>query len=228
MTESNKLDEPLTDVDYDELEVFLGSHAVPQDCMDLEMLDGFLTAIVSGPELIQPSEWLPVVWSDSQRSVTPVFANNEQAERILSLVLRLQQSIRRTLAESPTRFKPLLYHAEQTLREERSPPEASAWCEGYMTGVLLREEAWETLYAEDAPRDWMLPVEALAYGDHDPEYLDWVDTEEKRLDMIDELPIAAVLVYRFWQEKSRPDSPGRAERRAQRREASRKGRQRLH
>ena len=85
MTEANKLDEPLSDADYDELEVFLGSNAVPQDCMDLEMLDGFLTAVVSGPELIQPSEWLPVVWSDSQRTVTPVFQNNEQAERILSL-----------------------------------------------------------------------------------------------------------------------------------------------
>ena len=71
MAEANKLDEPLNDVDYDELEVFLGSNAVPQDCMDLEMLDGFLTAVVSGPELIQPSEWLPVVWSDSQRTVTP-------------------------------------------------------------------------------------------------------------------------------------------------------------
>src|SRR5262249_11767395 len=106
MTEANKLDEPLSESDYDELEVFLGSTAVPQDCMDLEMLDGFLPAVVSGPELIQPSEWLPVVWSDSQRTVTPVFQNNEQAERILSLVLRLQQSIRRTLAESPTRFKP--------------------------------------------------------------------------------------------------------------------------
>src|SRR6202165_3822173 len=112
MAESNKLDEPLSEAEYDALEAFFGSNAVPQDCMDLEMLDGFLTAIVSGPELIQPSEWLPVVWSDSQRSVPPVFQNNEQAERILSLVLRLQQSIRRTLAESPTRFKPLLYHAE--------------------------------------------------------------------------------------------------------------------
>ena len=74
----------------------------------------------------------------------------------------------------------------------------------------------------------MLPVEALAYGDHDPEYLDWVDTEEKRLGMIDELPIASVLIWRFWQERNRADSPNRAERRAQRREASRKGRQRLH
>src|SRR6266567_982649 len=198
MTESTKLDEPLSDADYDELEGFLGSNAVPQDCMDLEMLDGFLTAIVSGPE------------------------------RILSLVLRLQQSIRRTLAESPTRFKPLLYHAEPGGKDDRNPPEASAWCEGYMTGVLLREAEWEPLYAEDASRDWMLPIEALAYGDHDPEYLDWVDTEEKRLGMIDELPIAAVLISRFWQERNRTDTPNRAERRAQRREASRKGRQRLH
>jgi yecA family protein len=202
MTETNKLDEPLSDADYDELEAFLGSNVVPQDCMDLEMLDGFLTAIVSGPDLIQPSEWLPVLWSDSQRSVTPVFQNNEQAERILSLVLRLQQSIRRTLAESPTRFKPLLYHAETDNKDERSPPEASAWCEGFMTGVLLR--------------------------DHDPEYLGWVDSDEKRLGMIDELPIATVLICRFWQERNRTDTPNRAERRAQRREASRKGRQRLH
>ena len=46
--------------------------------------------------------------------------------------------------------------------------------------------------------------------------------------MIDELPIAAVLIFRFWQERVRPDSSNRADRRAQRREASRKGRQRLH
>ena len=39
---------------------------------------------------------------------------------------------------------------------------------------------------------------------------------------------AAVLISRFWQERNRTDSPNRAERRAQRREASRKGRQRLH
>src|SRR5437016_11803621 len=101
MAESNKLDEPLSEAEYDALESFLGSNAVPQDCMDLEMLDGFLTAIVSGPELIQPSEWLPVVWSDSQRSVTPGFQNNEQAEGIRSLVFRLHRGISRTLPDRP-------------------------------------------------------------------------------------------------------------------------------
>ena len=238
MAEIRALDEPLSDPELDELEGFLASDLVPQDCMDLEMLDGFLTAIVSGPELIQPSEWLPVVWSDSQRSVSPVFADNEQAERILSLLLRLQNSIARTLNESPTRFKPLLYRpeeglkgregAEGTRREETAPPEASAWCEGYMTGVLLREEAWEPVYAGEATRDWMLPIEALAYGDHDPEYLDWVDSEEKRQGLIDELPVAAVLIHRFWLARRTGEGVSRAERRAQRREATRKVRQRLH
>jgi uncharacterized protein len=239
MAEANRLDEPLSESEYDDLEAFFGSNAVPQDCMDLEMLDGFLTAIVSGPELIQPSEWLPVVWSDSQRSVSPVFADNEQAERVLSLLLRLQNSIARTLNDSPTRFKPLLYRPEEGIkgreaqseggrREETAPPEASAWCEGYMTGVLLREEAWEPVYAAESTRDWMLPVEALAYGDHDPEYLDWVDSEEKRQGLIDELPVAAVLIHRFWLARRSGEGVSRAERRAQRREASRKVRQRLH
>jgi uncharacterized protein len=239
MAEPNRLDEPLSESEYDDLEAFFGSNAVPQDCMDLEMLDGFLTAVVSGPELIQPSEWLPVVWSDSQRSVSPVFADNEQAERVLSLLLRLQNSISRTLTESPTRFKPLLYRPEDGIkgregaaeggrREESAPPEASAWCEGYMTGVLLREEAWEPVYAAESTRDWMLPIEALAYGDHDPEYLDWVDSDDKRDGLIDELPVAAVLIHRFWLARRGGEGVSRAERRAQRRDATRKVRQRLH
>src|SRR5574337_1893394 len=88
MAELRALDEPLQDPELDELEAFLASDAVPKDCMDLEMLDGFLTAIVSGPETIQPSEWLPQVWSDGSKSATPAFVDNDQAQRIMGLVLR--------------------------------------------------------------------------------------------------------------------------------------------
>src|SRR5438874_3722754 len=167
MAESNKLDEPLSEAEYDELEAFFGSNAVPQDCMDLEMLDGFLTATVSGPELIQPSEWLPVVWSDSQRSVSPVFANNEQAERILSLLLRLQNSIARTLSESPTRFKPLLYRAEEGVKgrpgageagggEEWGPLEERAGGGGLMTADWLAEEGWGRWKETEGRGAWCL------------------------------------------------------------------------
>ena len=228
MTETSKLDEPLSDADYDELEAFLGSNVVPQDCMDLEMLDGFLTAIVSGPELIQPSEWLPVLWSDSQRSVTPVFQNNEQAERILSLVLRLQQSIRRTLAESPTRFKPLLYHAgngqgraqpARSQRVVRRIHDRRAAARAGMGAALRRRSPRATGCCRSRRWPTAITIRSTSTG--------WT-ARKSALGMIDELPIAAVLISRFWQERNRTDTPNRAERRAQRREASRKGRQRLH
>ena len=51
--------------------------------MQLSDLDGFLTAIVIGPEPILPSEWLPVVWGSDE----PDFENAEQAERVLGLIL---------------------------------------------------------------------------------------------------------------------------------------------
>src|SRR5204863_279696 len=140
MAEMRALDEPLSDAELDSLEGFLASDSVPQDCMDLEMLDGFLTAIVSGPESIQPSEWLPQVWSDGGRTANPAFADNEQAQRIMGLMLRHMVGIQRTLSESPTRFKPLLYMPDEKARNDKTPPEASAWCEGYMAGVKHRDE----------------------------------------------------------------------------------------
>ena len=230
MTVPRALDEPLTDAELDELEAFLASDAVPQDCMDLEMLDGFLTAIASGPEQIQPSEWLLHVWSEGGKSSTPAFTGSEQAQRIMALMLRHMAGIERTLAESPTRFKPLLYVPEAPAKEtERTPPEGTAWCEGYMSGVKLRDEEWQPLYDAEHARDWIFPIEALAFGEQDDDFTEWVDSDEKRQGLIEELPVAAVLIYRFWQDRRRATAgSGTGSRRSILADTTRKSRQRLH
>jgi uncharacterized protein len=235
MAELRALDEPLSDAELDELEGFLASDAVPQDCMDLEMLDGFLAAIVSGPEAIQPSEWLPQVWSDGGRTATPAYASNEQAQRIMGLMLRHMVGIQRTLGESPTRFKPLLYLPDEKTRsdkargdKDKTPPEASAWCEGYMAGVKLRDDEWQPLYDATDARDWIFPIEALAFGDQDPEFAEWIDDREKRASLVDELAVAAVLIYRFWQDRRRASEMRGSGGRREIPEATRKSRQRLH
>ncbi len=230
MTEPRALDEPLSDAELDELEAFLASDSVPQDCMDLEMLDGFLTAVVSGPDVVQPSEWLPQVWSEGGKSAAPAFSGSEQAQRIMALVLRHLVGIQRTLAESPTRFRPLLYMPDENARKsDRTPPEGTAWCEGYMAGVKLRDDEWQPLYDTADARDWIFPVEALAFGDRDDDFTEWVDTDEKRESLIDELPVAAVLIYRFWQErKAAKPGQGTSARRGTIPDTTRKSRQRLH
>jgi uncharacterized protein len=228
MADPRALDEPLSDIELDELEAFLASDSVPQDCMDLEMLDGYLTAIVSGPEEIQPSEWLPGVWSEGGKSASPAYTSNEQAQRIMALVLRHMVGIQRTLAESPTRFRPLLYYADDTAQKEKAPAEAAAWCEGYAAGTKLREDEWQALYDSPESRDWMFPVEALAYGDHDPEFAEWIDDKERRESLVDELPVATVLIYRYWQERRRStETRGSGNRRVMP-GGVRKSRQRLH
>jgi uncharacterized protein len=229
-TDPRALDEPLSDAELDELEVFLASDAVPQDCMDLEMLDGYLTAVVSGPEAIQPSEWLPQVWSEGSKSAAPVFVDNDQAQRIMGLVLRHFVGIQRTLAESPTRFRPLLYVPdEKAQRGDRAPAEGTAWCEGYMAGVKLRDDEWQPLYDAQDARDWIFPIEALAFGDRDDDFTEWVDTEEKRAELIDELPVAAVLIFRFWlSRREATQGRGTGSRRSAFADATRKSRQRLH
>jgi uncharacterized protein len=236
MAETRALDEPLTDGELDELEAFLASDAVPQDCMDLEMLDGYLTAIASGPDTIQPSEWLPGVWSEGGKSASPAYGSSEQAQQVMALMLRHMVGIERTLAESPTRFRPLLYlpdgdkasRGEREKPGDRAPPEATAWCEGYMAGVKLRDDEWQPLYDAQDARDWIFPIEALAFGEHDPEFSEWIDDKEKRESLVDELPVAAVLIYRFWKERQRATESRGSGSRREMPEMTRKSRQRLH
>ena len=227
------LDEPLSDAELDELEAFLSSDAVPQDCMDLEMLDGYLCAIVSGPEVIQPSEWLPGVWSEGGRAATPAYTSTEQAQHVMALMLRHVVGLQRTLDESPTRFKPLLYladgeRAKSDKAPDKAPGEATAWCEGYMLGVKLRDDDWQPLYDAREARDWMFPVEALAFGDQDPEFAEWIDDKEKRASLVDELPLAAVLIYRYWHERKRAEATRERGSRRGPPDGGRKTRERLH
>lgn len=222
------LDEPLTDAELDELEAFLASDAVPQDCMDLEMLDGYLCAIVSGPSVVQPSEWIPGVWSEGGRAATPAYGSSEQAQRVMGLMLRHLVGLQRTLDESPTRFRPLLYLADERAKADKAPGEATAWCEGYMAGVKLRDDDWQPLYDSREARDWIFPIEALAFGDSDPEFAEWIDDKEKRASLVDELPLAAVLIYRYWHDRRRASA---ARERGSRRgppDSGRKTRERLH
>jgi len=51
--------------------------------MGLSDLDGFLTGIVVGPELILPSEWLPVIWGGAE----PEFETEAEMRTVLGTIM---------------------------------------------------------------------------------------------------------------------------------------------
>lgn len=69
------LHQPLSDEEIEELDLILMNQPDDIDSMSVSMLDGFLTAVVSGPNSIMPSIWMPWVWDFEQgktnRVLTP-------------------------------------------------------------------------------------------------------------------------------------------------------------
>jgi uncharacterized protein len=206
MVTETTLDMPLSEAELDELESFLMSPHVPEDCMGLEMLDGFLTACACAPTPITPSQWLPVVWGNSpgETQAQIAFSSKQQAQRIMELILRHWATIGDLLRDMPTMYKPILYTFEGSFEEEipeGMPYEGHEWCLGFMTGVLMCEDQWRPLMEHHEAADWLFPIQVLAFGNQEPEYGEWIDDPERRGALVDEIAIAAVLIYRFFSEQ---------------------------
>ena len=135
--------EPLDDEELDRLDQFLLDH-VDEDAdtegkdeglLDTSELDGFLTAIVSGPTSILPSRWLPAVWGDFE----PVWESEKDFKEIFALMVRHMNVIAATLIEQPEDFEPVFM--ESTF-EGKINTIVDEWCEGYIQGVALAADSW--------------------------------------------------------------------------------------
>src|SRR5260221_9476783 len=94
---------PVDHIDLEALERFLMSDRSPPDSMMLSDLDGFLTAIAVGPELVLPSEWMPVIWGGDE----PVFADDAEMQAVLGGIMSRYNEILRHIADRT--FEPIVW-----------------------------------------------------------------------------------------------------------------------
>src|SRR5450756_2880014 len=88
---------PLTNRKIKELDAFLLAGDSLENAMDVSTLDGFLCAVISGPKVVMPSEWMRWIWDMDEGEQSPEFASENQAQRILSLLIRHANDIALTL-----------------------------------------------------------------------------------------------------------------------------------
>lgn len=171
----------LTQAELLRLDDFLHSEACGRDAMGLSHAHGFLTALASGPEAMEPSEWLRLVFDE------PVFRDGAQAEDILGLAMRLYAEIERSLGQ-PDAFRPVL----EFVRGSRGDlvMDATAWCQGYRAGMTLYQELW-IRHANQALTAWLAPIHALARSAGPAS-----DTAHSQL--CAELPQSVQAIHRYW------------------------------
>ena len=135
--------EILSDEELDELEALLEHYGSENSIASMSMLDGFLTAVVSGPHLIIPSTWLPAIWGGEQDQ--PEWQSEAELERFIDLVMRHSNDIATTLTYAAEDYFPV---APEFERHGEWVPLTHDWCGGYLGGLELAP--WPTLPAPEA------------------------------------------------------------------------------
>lgn len=129
---------PLTEKELQWLEEMLEKHGNDDSIVDVAELDGLLTAVLSGPVMVEPGDWLTALWGGKNR--IPKWSNEREMNRFMELCFQHMNDIADRLAEYPDQFDPLFGVREMEAQEFTVVEE---WCFGYMRGVALTD--WSAL-----------------------------------------------------------------------------------
>jgi uncharacterized protein len=193
MKSNASLDQPLTEVEFGLLEDFLISGAVSDEGMDISMLDGFIAAMVSGPNLMMPSDLLRWIWDAEQGESLPNFASGEESKRIIELILRHWNDINDTLNHTPEAYAPLIMGSKT---DGGIVPVIDEWCLGYYTGIRIDSVAWAPLMAQHP--DWFTAI--VLYGTEEgwDELKRRQDSQEQHQAFADSLSASVLNIHRYW------------------------------
>ena len=125
----------------DALDALLLSLITIDDGMHLSEFDGFCTGIVVSPELIPPSEWLPLVWGKSNKLE---FDTEDELQAALDLIMAHYNDVAKMLAPPIEEFSPvydLEINSDETFWE--------SWVCGFEQAMRLRPDCWEALVDGD-------------------------------------------------------------------------------
>lgn len=180
--------------DIEALDRFLSSDRA-LDAMMLSELDGFLTGVAIGPELIMPSEWMPHVWGGGE----PEFDSPEEMQSVLGTIMGRYNEILRHLDEDPEAFAPIYWEDEdgEVIAEE--------WAAGFLEAVHLRPKAWDRLL-RSRDRPLIVPILLLATdpGEWPAELsIDPASQPEFLSGAVENLPICVIGIHDFWKRHTR-------------------------
>jgi uncharacterized protein len=208
----------LTDEELDRLGDFL-DHASD---MNIEALDGFFCALVSGPDLVLPSEYFPEIWGEG-----PAFADETEAREIIELLMRHWNAVASALMASldetqETLYLPILHEDGDGIAL------GNDWASGFMHGVRMREESWSDFMDDKDHSMAMLPIIVLQHeNDPDPALRPPPLSVEDRRELLSGMVIGLAYIYRhFARLRSAPSRVPSAPKRSPRRRTSTKVRKR--
>jgi uncharacterized protein len=180
--------------DLEALDRFLMSDRVPEESMLLSDLDGFLTGIAIGPELVKPSEWLPLVFGGD----FPAFADPDEGNAILGTIMARYNEILSQVADND--LNPIFW------TDPKGTFISADWAQGFYQAITLRADAWTPLFKSKRGAELLFPILALC-GDENGESLLGLSTDEEVQAMgeaAELIPGCIAAVAAYWRDPPKP------------------------
>ena len=154
---------PLSDEELRSLDDLLAGLPAEQ-AMNIEQLDGFLTALLLAPKpasTLAGADWIPTGWGGDGPGEAP-FASGKQKKRAIVLVLRHLRDIDQALRHHPDRWEPVFSVAEV---DERELADAEEWCIGFLQAAAMDVDGWGRLFDDAELGPLLLPIGLLGGDD---------------------------------------------------------------
>ncbi|NTV92761.1 MAG: YecA family protein, partial [Chlorobiaceae bacterium] len=183
MNQSDLLLTPLSIEEFDELESFLVSESTPENCFSsIEMLDGYMTALVVGPEMPSVDVWMSNIW-DQETSSEPVFSSETEERMIKEYLVRHMNTIALQFQADPDEYLPI--HEKFSYPDEQQTEVAvEEWAIGFTMGMELEYEVWEPFFVDEETSALILPMFILGKISDDYDVL----SEDETNQLIEMLP----------------------------------------
>jgi len=130
--------------EIEELKRFLVSPQRPDDTMCFQELQGFLFAVASCPEMVQPSDWLPIISDDEDIG----FNDQSEAQKILNLIMTLFNQVNTVVLDRSDKMPPGCEFQNEIDANFEEVAAISQWSRGFMLGHDWLADVWDECVPE--------------------------------------------------------------------------------
>lgn len=166
----------------------LDAKSEAHNTMRCDEVQGFMMALLSGPDALNPTNWLPEILGEES-----LFDAKERTE-IERLVMAMAADMRMKLNE---KILPDLWFYE----DEAGNPDFYTWCNAYLYALDIVPTDWFEAVDQEEFEDLFYPIMALG-GIYDEERNGEVIlhlTEKELAQLESELPHVLLDIYWYWQ-----------------------------
>ena len=122
-----------------ELAKFLAADERPEESMIYPELYGFLFAVCCSPELMAPSDWLPLIFNDEE----PGYANEAEAEMVTAGIMAVYDEVNKAVVSTEPSMPEWFEVFSPPMENFADEAPLTYWSRGFLVGHDWLSEVWD-------------------------------------------------------------------------------------